>query len=83
MLINGGGGGRYQRIPVTPGDTYTATFFAKKDGSERTIGGLIFRDVSGNMLHEVFRHVDEDIYCLLYTSPSPRDQRGSRMPSSA
>ena len=25
--------------------------------------------------------MDED--CLLYTSPSPRDQRGSRMPSSA
>ena len=26
----------------------------------------------------------ENIYtCLLYTSPSPRDQRGSRMPSSA
>ena len=25
------------------------------------------------------RHTD----CLLYTSPSPRDQRGSRMPSSA
>ena len=23
------------------------------------------------------------IPCLLYTSPSPRDQRGSRMPSSA
>ena len=30
---------------------------------------------------------NHDIYykntCLLYTSPSPRDQRGSRMPSSA
>ena len=25
----------------------------------------------------------EYILCLLYTSPSPRDQRGSRMPSSA
>ena len=25
----------------------------------------------------------EAITCLLYTSPSPRDQRGSRMPSSA
>ena len=25
----------------------------------------------------------KDINCLLYTSPSPRDQRGSRMPSSA
>ena len=24
-----------------------------------------------------------DSRCLLYTSPSPRDQRGSRMPSSA
>ena len=24
-----------------------------------------------------------DEACLLYTSPSPRDQRGSRMPSSA
>ena len=27
--------------------------------------------------------LDENIACLLYTSPSPRDQRGSRMPSSA
>ena len=26
--------------------------------------------------------IDKEI-CLLYTSPSPRDQRGSRMPSSA
>ena len=27
--------------------------------------------------------IAEGITCLLYTSPSPRDQRGSRMPSSA
>ena len=27
--------------------------------------------------------VEEKKACLLYTSPSPRDQRGSRMPSSA
>ena len=26
---------------------------------------------------------DDYYFCLLYTSPSPRDQRGSRMPSSA
>ena len=26
---------------------------------------------------------DQMVACLLYTSPSPRDQRGSRMPSSA
>ena len=34
----------------------------------------------------VIRHPDklrELWICLLYTSPSPRDQRGSRMPSSA
>ena len=28
-------------------------------------------------------NVNEQDVCLLYTSPSPRDQRGSRMPSSA
>ena len=26
---------------------------------------------------------EDAVACLLYTSPSPRDQRGSRMPSSA
>ena len=29
------------------------------------------------------RMLADDLPCLLYTSPSPRDQRGSRMPSSA
>ena len=31
----------------------------------------------------VCRIMDYGKFCLLYTSPSPRDQRGSRMPSSA
>ena len=31
----------------------------------------------------VTRTVEVNGNCLLYTSPSPRDQRGSRMPSSA
>ena len=30
-----------------------------------------------------YRRLDRAMACLLYTSPSPRDQRGSRMPSSA
>ena len=29
------------------------------------------------------RSVSDDLYCLLYTSPSPRDKSSSRMPSSA
>ena len=32
---------------------------------------------------EIFLAAGEGLGCLLYTSPSPRDQRGSRMPSSA
>ena len=32
---------------------------------------------------EEVRKLNEMVTCLLYTSPSPRDQRGSRMPSSA
>ena len=31
----------------------------------------------------VNEHIKNFSHCLLYTSPSPRDQRGSRMPSSA
>ena len=30
-----------------------------------------------------FQRAYQTMGCLLYTSPSPRDQRGSRMPSSA
>ena len=33
--------------------------------------------------YEDLKYDENPISCLLYTSPSPRDQRGSRMPSSA
>ena len=35
--------------------------------------------------HDIYDQssIDQIMICLLYTSPSPRDQRGSRMPSSA
>ena len=37
-----------------------------------------------NRLVKLRESLSEKVYiCLLYTSPSPRDQRGSRMPSSA
>ena len=37
------------------------------------------------MLYEIYDKTNskKKNICLLYTSPSPRDQRGSRMPSSA
>ena len=34
-------------------------------------------------LWETTQHIAEINTCLLYTSPSPRDKRQSRMPSSA
>ena len=37
-------------------------------------------DLVEQILNESARFTGD---CLLYTSPSPRDQRGSRMPSSA
>ena len=47
-----------------------------------------FPDVLSDELSEKPMNTDEPMKinltaCLLYTSPSPRDQRGSRMPSSA
>ena len=51
-------------------------------------GGLVTKDPNAVKygLHEVTRYsgpFGRGRSCLLYTSPSPRDQRGSRMPSSA
>ena len=39
-------------------------------------------DTPGQMVERYIEEAKKK-NCLLYTSPSPRDQRGSRMPSSA
>ena len=47
----------------------------------------LVKDIARERNHEYNVFVNEDIvlkdYCLLYTSPSPRDATLSRMPSSA
>ena len=43
------------------------------------IGDILLANVEG----KIYAVDDMCTHCLLYTSPSPRDQRGSRMPSSA
>ena len=46
-----------------------------------------FARPDGPLHHDLTHYVDADghdnMICLLYTSPSPRDKRQSRMPSSA
>ena len=42
---------------------------------------LTLSDLRVRAFKDAARHIK--MVCLLYTSPSPRDQRGSRMPSSA
>ena len=60
------------------------------DGKRGTAASIVYgafeqiKEATGNDALEVFETAMENIMpCLLYTSPSPRDQRGSRMPSSA
>ena len=51
-----------------------------------SIGTLIeSSNIQRNSFNEAFKEAGLDWYwdCLLYTSPSPRDKRQSRMPSSA
>ena len=46
-------------------------------------GGCFFVCGSGRQPIQRDKTVNDNYYCLLYTSPSPRDISGSRMPSSA
>ena len=53
-------------------------------GAEEASDGTdLVRTALRECQEEVGVALDEAHFCLLYTSPSPRDQRGSRMPSSA
>ena len=54
-------------------------------GGARGIGLMIAAGfvANGARVYIASRSKDACEACLLYTSPSPRDQRGSRMPSSA
>ena len=66
---------------IDAGSTVTMRLF-NSDGSSAEVSGNGLRCfVQAVAMRRNVSHLDID--CLLYTSPSPRDQRGSRMPSSA
>ena len=67
-------------------DPEEAAQFARETGVDAmaiSVGNVhLQQDKEGGLDEDRIRAI-EALTCLLYTSPSPRDQRGSRMPSSA
>ena len=51
--------------------------------SNRDIALVVDEKVNYQDIETIIKKTGKNNICLLYTSPSPRDQRGSRMPSSA
>ena len=77
-------GKKYKRIivkfPICLGNTLMEEEIALADRSHLDYEMLVGRNyLAGNVVVDP----SKTFTCLLYTSPSPRDQRGSRMPSSA
>ena len=53
------------------------------DGSLDGLNRVMYGEATVAAIHIYSALKERWNFCLLYTSPSPRDQRGSRMPSSA
>ena len=67
-------------LPYDFTDTYGKLSYITPNGSKFNFFGFNFDDTFND---PAVAKIDWNNTCLLYTSPSPRDQRGSRMPSSA
>ena len=66
---------------VISSSTISQNQTVKSGGGVRVEGALV--TITSSTIVENADNIDDGYPCLLYTSPSPRDQRGSRMPSSA
>ena len=70
IAIKGGGCSGFQ---------YEFTFDKSKQDDDLNYQNILIDKTSADLL----KGSEVDYVCLLYTSPSPRDKRQSRMPSSA
>ena len=85
LPLSASGGGIIQVVSVTKTDAESLASTSTPQlipGMQATITP---QSASNKILVMICLHaaVGGSYACLLYTSPSPRDQRGSRMPSSA
>ena len=81
--LTGNNGANYKWTFATNADykITAATATAELSGSnEKTFDGSAVTTTEINSNGQILVHFT---YCLLYTSPSPRDRQKSRMPSSA
>ena len=60
-----------------------AGFAAQADEADTLVLHVAIVGRGANGFQYDLQLISQSDACLLYTSPSPRDQRGSRMPSSA
>ena len=66
------------------GNNISSFPFGRNNGSHWGFTGGNVNGQLGGFIQSTLQEYDDSIYsCLLYTSPSPRDKRQSRMPSSA
>ena len=82
LLALGDGRKGFHELPLAQGRALYGHMIDMLDVDRQEVA--LTRDIrvpveGGDMLVRLYRPKS----CLLYTSPSPRDQRGSRMPSSA
>ena len=77
--------GLFRELPGGAWAAVNATITGNLDlGPEVNIWfGCVLRGDDASIHIGARTNVQDLTICLLYTSPSPRDQRGSRMPSSA
>ena len=76
--------GKEVMMPVRHGEAggkHARTLYQTISTAGQKAGWVVMRPLTGRT-HQLRLHM-QLLGCLLYTSPSPRDQRGSRMPSSA
>ena len=66
---------------INSDNLYADLGLRKKILKGKAVINFSVRDIFASRVRESV--TDQSNFCLLYTSPSPRDQRGSRMPSSA
>ena len=66
-----------KQLRVEPGRFYDIELLANEPDEKVSIESVLLVEHNGEVT------IGQPLVCLLYTSPSPRDMRRSRMPSSA